>query len=206
MYHKIRRLYNKYKTEHYKNLLKVFSKQYKNTISKNIRQHKMEQAEKLRKLNSKNPKEYWRILNKETKRHKSAVPVDDFFTFFKQVNNPENKSSQNNHFHNENMSTYTNEEINQPITDNEIIEAVHSLKHNKSPGSDEILNEHIKSTLHIMLPTYVKLFNLVFDKAIVPESWLLGDIIPIYKKKRDVQNPENYRPITLLSCLGKLFT
>ena len=35
------------------------------------------------------------------------------------------------------MSTYTNEEINQPITDNEIIEAVHSLKHNKSPGSDE---------------------------------------------------------------------
>ena len=81
------------------------------------------------------------------------------------------------------MSTYTNEEINQPITDNEIIEAVHSLKHNKSPGSDETLNEHIKSTLHIMLPTYVKLFNLVFDKAIVPESWLLGDIIPIYKKK-----------------------
>ena len=69
-----------------------------------------------------------------------------------------------------------------------------------------LLNEHIKSTLHIMLPTYVKLFNLVFDKAIVPESWLLGDIIPIYKKKGDVQNPENYRPITLLSCLGKLFT
>ena len=57
-----------------------------------------------------------------------------------------------------------------------------------------------------MLPTYVKLFNLVFDKAIVPESWLLGDIIPIYKKKGDVQNPENYRPITLFSCLGKLFT
>ena len=51
------------------------------------------------------------------------------------------------------MSAYTNEEINQPITDNEIKEAVHSMKHNKSPGGDEILNEHIKSTLHIMLPT-----------------------------------------------------
>ena len=104
------------------------------------------------------------------------------------------------------MGTYTNEEINQPITDNEIIEAEHSLKRNKSPGSDGILNEHIKATLHIMLPTYVKLFNIVFDKGIVPESWLLGDIIPIYKNKGDVQNPENYRPITLLSCLGKLFT
>ena len=81
MYHKIRRLYNKYKAEHYKNLLKVFSKQYINTISKNIRQHKIEQAEKLRKLNSKNPKEYWRILNKKTKRHKSALPVDDLYMF-----------------------------------------------------------------------------------------------------------------------------
>ena len=31
-------------------------------------------------------------------------------------------------------------------------------------------------------------------------------IKPIYKNKGDPMNPENYRPITLVSCLGKLFT
>ena len=34
----------------------------------------------------------------------------------------------------------------------------------------------------------------------------MGDILPIYKNKGSVNLPENYRPITLLSCLGKLFT
>ena len=57
-----------------------------------------------------------------------------------------------------------------------------------------------------MLPVYVKLFSLIFDTGIVPESWLIGNIIPIYKNKGNIENPENHRPITLLSCLGKLFT
>ena len=59
-----------------------------------------------------------------------------------------------------------------------------------------------------MLPTYTKLFNIVFDTGLLPASWLLGNILPIYKNKGEihVRNPENYRPITLLSCLGKLFT
>ena len=80
------------------------------------------------------------------------------------------------------------------------------MKNNKSPGVDNILNEHIKSTIQIMLPIYTKLFNIIFDTGIVPESWSLGNILPIYKNKGDNKLPENYRPITLLSCFGKLFT
>ena len=75
------------------------------------------------------------------------------------------------------------EEINQTITENEILAAAQSLKHNKSPGLDSIVLEHIKSTLHIMLPVYKLLFNLIFDTGIVPESWTCGIIKPIFKNK-----------------------
>ena len=44
------------------------------------------------------------------------------------------------------------------------------------------------------------------NSGIIPESWQIGSIIPIYKNKGDINSPENYSPITLLSCIGKLFT
>jgi hypothetical protein len=38
------------------------------------------------------------------------------------------------------------------------------------------------------------------------QSWAVGYISPIYKGNGDVQDPDNYRGITILSCFGKLFT
>lgn len=57
-----------------------------------------------------------------------------------------------------------------------------------------------------MLPIYVRLFNVVFETAILPEAWIVDHILPIYKNKGNDNLPENNRPITLLSCMGKLFT
>ena len=40
----------------------------------------------------------------------------------------------------------------------------------------------------------------------MPDIWLVGNIKPIYKNKGNLLDPKNFRPITILSCLGKLFT
>jgi hypothetical protein len=53
---------------------------------------------------------------------------------------------------------------------------------------------------------YEKIFNVIFDNGIMPSSWLIGMIKPNYKNKGDKFDPKNYRPITIVSCLGKLFT
>ena len=57
-----------------------------------------------------------------------------------------------------------------------------------------------------MCPVYTKLFNVILHSGHVPESWTVGIVIPIYKNKGRVEDPNNNRGITLLSCLGKLFT
>lgn len=130
------------------------------------------------------------------------------YNYFKNINNTEyteDESTQPNNFDTE-AEQVVNEQINRPITESEIEKAIKNLKNNKSSGLDNIKNEHIKVSSTVMLPIYTKLFNLIFDHGFIPESWSVGTIKPIYKHKGDPKMPENYRPITILSCLGKLFT
>ena len=55
-------------------------------------------------------------------------------------------------------------------------------------------------------PSYYKLFNCVLETGFILTTWPEGAIIPIFKNKGDQNDPSDYRPITILSCLGKLFT
>ena len=57
-----------------------------------------------------------------------------------------------------------------------------------------------------MKQVYVDLFNRILNKGQIPEAWTIGMIVPIYKNKGDKGDFNNYRGITILSCLGKLFT
>ena len=50
------------------------------------------------------------------------------------------------------------------------------------------------------------LFNIIFNKGLIPESWSYGTIKPIFKGEGDPNLAENNRTITILSCFGKLFT
>ena len=52
------------------------------------------------------------------------------------------------------------------------------------------------------------MFNRILDIGKNPALWSFGLIVPIHKKskKDDPSKVENYRGITLLSALGKLFT
>ena len=48
------------------------------------------------------------------------------------------------------------------------------------------------------------LFNKCFKEANFPKSFKIASIIPLHKK-RDKSRPENYRPISLLPIIGKIF-
>ena len=49
------------------------------------------------------------------------------------------------------------------------------------------------------------MFNYIFDKGIYPRSWCSGVIVPIFKKG-DRSCAKNYRGITLINVVAKIFS
>ena len=50
----------------------------------------------------------------------------------------------------------------------------------------------------------LQIFNLSWHSGKFPSKWKETHIRPILKKGKDKSKPESYRPISLLSCMGKL--
>ena len=55
-----------------------------------------------------------------------------------------------------------------------------------------------------ILPFLVSFFNEILKSHYYPENWHKGIITPIHKQG-EIDNPDNYRGITINSCLSKLF-
>ena len=204
-YHKAKRMYTRNKNTQYKSNLRTQSKIFKKVMNKYVSLYKIGKAKNLRNMQNKNPKEYWKYLNSinNNKTSNKKPTIEQFYEHYKNINEVENDHddlSINMHLND------TNEILNNYITSDEIRKCINNLKNGKSPGEDHILNEYLKSTKEIFLPVYETLFNKIFDSGILLTAWLEGSITPIYKNKGNSSDPINYRPITILSCLSKVFT
>ena len=78
------------------------------------------------------------------------------------------------------------------------------------PHFEELCHPMKQTGFHAILISHymyfqILFFNLIVETGILPDTWLEGMIKPIYKHKGNPSQPENYRPITIMSCFGKLF-
>lgn len=91
------------------------------------------------------------------------------------------------------------------ITEDELRSAVFSQNNGKSPGLDELPAEIFKVSYNLISPILLTLYNKMYSTGTYPQSWGNGIIAPIYKKG-DPNNAENYRGITLINILAKIYS
>ena len=94
--------------------------------------------------------------------------------------------------------------LNSPITAEEIKKAIQKLKCKKAAGVGGISAEFYKYGCNELLPALELLFNTILTNGEYPSRWATGIIHPVHKKG-DHGVPDNYRKITVMPCIGKLF-
>ena len=160
----------------------------------------------------KNAKLYWKMLKETAGLKPCDVPLTSFEQYFKALNSSDpffvadedilyfNEMYEQNEF---NILMF--EELNVSISEHEVNKVISQVKSNRSPGSDLLLNKFFIHGKNVLMPTICKMFNKLFDKGYFPNIWSEEYVVPLHKKG-NMNDVENYRGITLLSCLGKLFT
>ena len=194
-----------------KNMAKARS-EYKTLLRKCRYKHDKNNTDKLICAKFKNAKEYWNMLKELSHVKPANIPLSSFELYFKAVNNPTDPfyiPDEDVLYFNEqyakNEFDIIFEELNLDFTQEEVLNAIKQLKLNKSGGPDYLINEFIIYGKHIFTNTLCKLFNKIFETGCFPDEWTEGFIIPLHKKG-SLTDVGNYRGITLLSILGKLFT
>ena len=74
----------------------------------------------------------------------------------------------------------------------------------KSCGPDKITPKLIKQSAIQLITPLTIIFNKAIISATYSNPWKIAKVLDLYKKNSRYI-PDNYRPISLLNCLGKIF-
>ena len=90
------------------------------------------------------------------------------------------------------------------ISEAEILSTIKSLKNNNSTGYNDFSTKFIKLSSGLIAPALTKIFNLAIITGTYPDNLKIAKVIPIFKKG-DQTSVNNYRPISILSPINKIF-
>ena len=91
-----------------------------------------------------------------------------------------------------------------PVVSQEINKIIDSLDINKSTGPNSIPVYILKILKPFFSEWLAKIINLSFETSVFPDLLKLAKVIPIHKKDSKLDY-KNYRPISLLSVLSKIY-
>lgn len=87
----------------------------------------------------------------------------------------------------------------------ELNKALKQMKTGKAPGIDDIQTEQIKNFGSKMFEWILSFFNECRREAKIPRQWMKSNVIALLKPGKSPNDPRNFRPISLLCHLFKLY-
>lgn len=123
----------------------------------------------------------------------NMVNKDQMDAFFEKMTIP--KISQND-----------KDKLEAPLTEVEVKKAIGAMKSGKSPGIDGFPAEFYQKFVDILCPFLTEVLHEAFEYGSLPESFNQAVISLIPKGDKDLTDPANYRPISLINVDCKILS
>ena len=182
---------------------------WKRLIKKKKRSACYKWNKSLKQMINSDPNSFWNIIRPKSKTttNPPKISPEQWKQYFEKLFSSDKSNSYNVTSPaspiNDNQNPCHSQEPE--ITLPEIEAAISNLKLCKSSGLDFITNEVIKSLPKSWINYLRMIFNKILQTGKYPYKWASSVIQPIYKSgNRNL--PSNYRGISLITCIGKLFT
>lgn len=204
------RLYKKYKKTRNERYL-IGAKNCSKSLVKMIKDETKENFQK--KAKSPNVKSFWSAVNNlqgKKSKPKLALKINDSICSDEQVLSEHVATFFDNKIRSltSNMPTVifpdiSNLQLMDDFTTDEIIEALKKVKAKMSSGHDGIPLKLAKLYGISSPETYTRVFNNIIRSG-VPPQWKLARVVPV-PKKGDLSEVSNYRPVSNLCSVSKIF-
>ena len=201
---KVKEAFKNYKISGYDNFKYSEYKQLRTEYNYVIKQSKKRYYINLQKLlsNQKASKVFWETFgrfNAKKNPKKSSIELKTWEDYF--INLYQQNSN--------NVETITYEHkdfyLDGAITKEELTNIISKSKLSKAAGPDQISNEFFKTLNEKCIAELLKIFNNILDIEEIPRSWSNIHMCLLHKKG-DINDPNNFRSISLLNHITKLFT
>ena len=194
--------FRKLKSPQYKATYLEARRSYKSLIREKKKQY-FDETRRALLVNSRDSRVFWHLVKRSSSRyiHQADISSEKWLAHFqKMFQIPDYPQLEV-----DNRDVIVHGILDAMIRQEEVKQAIDNLKASKAPGLDGIPGGCLKAAGAKIIPFLTKLFNILFDAHYFPQQWTRSVIVPIHKKG-NVLNPDNYRGISLLSAMSKVFT
>lgn len=128
---------------------------------------------------------------------------NEFNNYFIEMTNKSNLNNSNN-ISNIDISTNSDSIFLTPVNEQDVVKIINSLNDTNATGYDEITTKIIKLSSKYIVTPLSYIINLSFETGTFPTRLKQSIVKPLYKKGNHT-DMSNYRPITLVPILSKIF-
>lgn len=197
-------------------------KEARNLANKTVNSAKTEYYHSHIKSNVNNPKESWNIINQLLCRKSSDTSItqlkinNQIFTEPLDISNALNEHFTKigpslakdfpenfNHFEKYIIPAECNFSLKSTDT-NTVERLLNQLSADKASGLDNIPCRLIKAAAPLISSSLCKIFNLSLLTGVFPEDLKMAKVVPIHKGSTKA-DPNNFRPISIISAIAKVF-